>query len=362
MKVMTDKKNKSKEQSGRKATSNNQGVVKLHGGQDVLSRILDSPREAETHAQPENKNNKSPLAQSFEKRQEVQTMGPSHHQQLPAIHQAAMNQVMNPYGGFPSQAYGQPMMPPDTQKGFLPTIQQQRGKQQNASQHQGQRGPKDMGVMPMGPVQQNYPVYNPYAMPYYPPQAFMPPNMYPGYNPNMGGPMNGQQEWYGQGGAQYMQYPGYDQQQQQQQYGEQEHKQSNAHHTRDHIRDHTRGGLPPVKGAMPKEVPYSQRRDVNYKPYSLSDYQSINKEIKLGGLGPDKQSDEFMTKAQKIQKQKEYAQAVRNLHAGHIPAVPVEEKPEKKAREDGKKTKRDAVSGDYVLIRITPNDTCFCRH
>ena len=54
------------------------------------------------------------------------------------------------------------------------------------------------------------------------------------------------------------------------------------------------------------------KKDINYKAYSLNDYNKMNSQgyVKMGGLGPDLQNEALLEKKEKASKMKEYAKEV----------------------------------------------------
>eukprot|EP01136_Pigoraptor_vietnamica_P022858 Opistho-1_new@6245 len=130
----------------------------------------------------------------------------------------------------------------------------------------------------------------------------------------------------------------------------------------DEPQDDGQGGLPTIDEKRrlkryvepPKDKPVENREkdlSMEYKPYTLKDYQLLEKTpIKLGGLGPDKRSDHYLEKLEKSQRQKEYANKVREQHMST--SIPVAEPAQKPAavvrkgssREDDlRQSKREAM-------------------
>lgn len=77
-----------------------------------------------------------------------------------------------------------------------------------------------------------------------------------------------------------------------------------------------------------------QKREITYKPYSLEDYNKIQKQgyIKLGGLGADLHNEKLIEKKEKINKIKEYAKEIAQINNSKISKQKAEGKPPFKSK------------------------------
>jgi hypothetical protein len=78
--------------------------------------------------------------------------------------------------------------------------------------------------------------------------------------------------------------------------------------------------------AGPPSLYSSKRpRDVNFKPYGISDYKKMTSGIqhmKLGGLGPDLQNEELLAKQERMRKMKEYGREATMVNINKMMLVP----------------------------------------
>lgn len=83
-----------------------------------------------------------------------------------------------------------------------------------------------------------------------------------------------------------------------------------------------------ISGDTTKEQLYfsKQPREVYFKPHGLTDYRRLKEEmtnLKMGNLGPDLQSSEYLAKKEQKDKMKQYSKNVRTFHnTKGLPAGP----------------------------------------
>ncbi|KAG2373920.1 hypothetical protein C9374_011585 [Naegleria lovaniensis] len=77
-----------------------------------------------------------------------------------------------------------------------------------------------------------------------------------------------------------------------------------------------------------------QKKEPSYKPYSIEDYNKINKQgyVKLGGLGADLHNEKLIEKKEKINKIREYAKEIAQINNSKISKQKGESKPLSKSK------------------------------
>ncbi|KNC49470.1 uncharacterized protein AMSG_05483 [Thecamonas trahens ATCC 50062] len=101
----------------------------------------------------------------------------------------------------------------------------------------------------------------------------------------------------------------------------------------------SRGGPRPQREEKLPAYASRKAREIEYKPYSLSDYKRIAAPTKLGSLGPDLASPELQAKQERRRRMQSYGAKLKQMHRSHIPA-PIVPKGSVERREKVSKSER----------------------